>query len=221
VIARRRRIALPQHNQERWFVSYADFVTLLFGFFVVMFACAETGRLKVVAQSARAAMSMIPHPAPSPVPKPAELQPTMDYLRVQLRDEIESGQMRLRLEPRGLVVTLSEASFFPSGGDELEARLFPSILKVADAVRGMPNPIRLEGHTDSQPVHQRRFRDNWELSAARALAMLQLLNGTDGIARERLAIAGYADTAPVAGNETEEGRSRNRRVDIVILSNPA
>jgi chemotaxis protein MotB len=224
--ARRRRITLPPHSQDRWFVSYADFVTLLFGFFVVMFACAETGRVKVLSQSVRTVMSSpiprpVPNAIPDPVPKVAELQPTMDFLRVQLRSEIESGQMRLKLEPRGLVVTLSEAAFFPSGGDQVEPGLIPSIRKVADAVRDMPNPIRLEGHTDSQPIHQKRFRDNWELSAARALAMLQLLNGTDGIARERLAIAGYADTAPVAENETEEGRSRNRRVDIVILSNAA
>lgn len=210
---------MPRHNHERWFVSYADFVTLLFAFFVVMFACAETGRLKVVSQSVKAVLST---PVPRPVaPKVAELQPAMDFLSVQLRSEIESGQMRLRLEPRGLVVTLSEAAFFPSGADDVETSLIPSIGKVADAVRGMTNPIRLEGHTDSQPIHQKRFRDNWELSAARALAMLQLLNGTDGIARERLAIAGYADTSPVAGNETEEGRSRNRRVDIVILAKPA
>ena len=99
-----------------------------------------------------------------------------------------------------------------------EVRIKSSFVYLANAVRDLPNPIRLEGHTDSQPIHDKRFRDNWELSAARALAMLQLLNGPERIARERLAIAGYDDTAPITTNETEEGRSRNRRVDIVILS---
>lgn len=212
---RRRRIAMPRPSHERWFVSYADFVTLLFAFFVVLFACAQTDKMKILSRSLQATLD---RPLPRPIPKTPELQPAMDFLSRQLRTEIEAGQMRVRLEQRGLVVSLSQAAFFPSGGDQLEPRLCTSIRKVADAVRDLPNPIRLEGHTDSQAIHDKRFRDNWELSAARALAMLQLLNGSERIARERLAIAGYADTAPITTNETEEGRSRNRRVDIVILS---
>jgi chemotaxis protein MotB len=213
--SRRKRIAIPRQSHERWFVSYADFVTLLFAFFVVLFAWAQTDKMKILSRSLQATLD---RPLPRPIPKTPELQLAMDFLSRQLRTEIEAGQMRVRLEQRGLVVSLSQAAFFPSGGDQLEPRLYPSIRKVADAVRDLPNPIRLEGHTDSQPIHDKRFRDNWELSAARALAMLQLLNGSERIARERLAIAGYADTAPITTNETEEGRSRNRRVDIVILS---
>lgn len=208
------RGALQAHGRERWFVSYADFVTLLFGFFVVLFACARTERVHLLSQSVERALHK---PPPSSPPKPSELQPALDSLNLRLRAEIAAGQMEVRLEPRGLVVTLSAGAFFPSGGDRLEPSLYPSILKVADAVRALPNPIRLEGHTDSQPIHIRRFHDNWELSAARALAMLQLLNNEDGIARERLAIAGYADTVPSTTNGTEQGRARNRRVEIVIL----
>ena len=84
----------------------------------------------------------------------------------------------------------------------------------------MPNPIRLEGHTDSQPIHTARFRNNWELSAARGVAMLELLNSKFGIPHDRLAVVGYADTVPKVSNDTEEGRARNRRVDIVILNQP-
>jgi chemotaxis protein MotB len=89
---------------------------------------------------------------------------------------------------------------------------------VALAVAKLPNPVRLEGHTDSVPIHNSRFRSNWELSAARSIAMLELLTGRFGIPRERMAVAGYAETAPVESNETETGRARNRRVDIVILN---
>ncbi len=191
-------------------VSYADFVTLLFAFFVVLFACAETDKIKILARPVHAA-------ALQPLPKP-ELAPTLELLRVQLRQEMASGQIRMHLEPRGLVLALSQAAFFPSGGDRLDPALLPGIRKIAAAVRDLPNSIRLEGHTDSEPLSHRRLRDNWELSAVRALAMLQALNSDEQIARERLAIAGYADTAPVTSNDTEEGRSRNRRVDIVILS---
>ncbi len=89
---------------------------------------------------------------------------------------------------------------------------------MAAAIAKMPNPVRLEGHTDSTPINTPRFHSNWELSSARSIAILELLTGKFGVPRNRLSIAGYADTAPVASNDTEEGRARNRRADIVILN---
>jgi chemotaxis protein MotB len=86
------------------------------------------------------------------------------------------------------------------------------------AIRNLPNPIRLEGHTDSIPIRNTRFHSNWELSAARSIAILELLSARGGVERSRMSIGGYADVAPVESNETPEGRARNRRVDIVILN---
>jgi chemotaxis protein MotB len=82
----------------------------------------------------------------------------------------------------------------------------------------MTNPLRLEGHTDSIPIHTPRFRSNWELSAARSIAMMELLNQKFGVRVARMSIAGYGENAPVDTNETAEGRSHNRRVDLVVLS---
>jgi chemotaxis protein MotB len=113
---------------------------------------------------------------------------------------------------------LQQATFFPSGEDTIDPATYPSLEKVATAIRKLPNPVRLEGHTDAVPIHTARFRSNWELSASRAIAVLELLSGRFGVPRERTAIAGYAETAPVAPNDTEGGRARNRRVDIVILN---
>jgi chemotaxis protein MotB len=76
----------------------------------------------------------------------------------------------------------------------------------------------MEGHTDSIPIHTARFHSNWELSAARSIGMMELLSQRFGIPRQRMAIAGYADTAPLESNDTPEGRAHNRRVDIVILN---
>jgi len=92
------------------------------------------------------------------------------------------------------------------------------VATIAHLFRDSPNPIRLEGHTDSRPIHTDRFHNNWELSAARGIAMLDLLTTRFGIPHERLAVVGYADTVPVASDDTEEGRSKNRRVDLVILN---
>jgi chemotaxis protein MotB len=89
---------------------------------------------------------------------------------------------------------------------------------VAAAMKKIPNPVRLEGHSDSMPIRTPRFGSNWELSAARGIALMEILSDRFGVPQERLSIAGYADTAPIASNDTAEGRARNRRVDIVLLN---
>jgi chemotaxis protein MotB len=116
------------------------------------------------------------------------------------------------------VVSLREAAFFPSAGDTVEPASYASIQKVAAVLADLPNPVRLEGHTDSIPIHTTRFRNNWELSAARSIAMLDVLSARYHVSAERFSVAGYADTAPVDSNDTLEGRAHNRRVDIVVLN---
>jgi chemotaxis protein MotB len=170
---------------------------------------------------AKKAEKEAPPPKPEPPPAVAELLPSLQYLTHELQDEIKTGKIEMRLEPRGLVISLREAAFFPSGGDGIVPGSLGSIQKVSGVLQGLPNPVRLEGHTDSVPIHTPRFRNNWELSAARSIAMLDVLSGKFHVAAERFSVAGYADTAPVASNETEEGRARNRRVDIVILNRMA
>jgi chemotaxis protein MotB len=147
-----------------------------------------------------------------------DLMPSMRYLNQALAQEITDGKVEVRLESRGLVVSLRQSAFFPSGGDEIAPASFGSLAKIAKTIRDLPNPIRLEGHTDSIPIHNQHFRSNWELSAARSIAMLELFCTQYGLPRSRFAIAGYAETSPVDSNETPEGRGHNRRVDLVILN---
>jgi chemotaxis protein MotB len=94
----------------------------------------------------------------------------------------------------------------------------PIIQKIARAIKTVPNPIRLEGHTDSVPIHNSRFHSNWELSTARSIALLEILRDQCSVQPEKLSVAGFAENAPVDTNETAEGRSHNRRVDLVVLS---
>jgi len=245
-------------NHERWLVSYADFITLLFAFFVVMFASSQTDKAKAkqVSESVKEALENggVPsvvrevlggtvdekgkgnaqmrgpggarqgekgekEPAKPETPPPtAELLPSMQYLTRELAEEIKTGKIQMRLDARGLVISLREAAFFASGDDTINAASVPSIGKMAVVLRSLPNPVRLEGHTDSVPIHTERFRNNWELSASRSIAMLELLTTRFEIPAGRFAVAGYADTIPLASNDTEEGRAHNRRVDIVILN---
>jgi chemotaxis protein MotB len=116
------------------------------------------------------------------------------------------------------VVTLPQATYFPSGQDTIDPKTYPIIAKLATAVQKLPNQVRLEGHTDSIPIHNAKFRSNWDLSAARSIAMLDLLATRYRVPRERLAIAGYADNVPTRSNQTVEGRAQNRRVDLVIVN---
>jgi chemotaxis protein MotB len=116
------------------------------------------------------------------------------------------------------VISLREGAFFPSGGNDIAPSSLETIGHIAATVRALPNGVRLEGHTDSIPIHNAHFRSNWELSAARAIAMMELLATRYDIPRQRFGIAGYAENLPVDTNETAEGRAHNRRVDLVILN---
>lgn len=199
-------------------ISYADFVTLLFAFFVVMFASSEanTDKTQRVSEAVKEALAGgIGLRAHSRAEN--DLASSMKILQSQLAPEIRAGTVKMSLDQRGLVITLSDAGFFEPGNDSIEPGSYAALQKLADAVRKLPNPVRLEGHTDAVPIHNTRFRSNWDLSTARALAVLAVLEDAD-ISRTRLSAAGYADTVPVDSNETESGKAHNRRVDLVILS---
>lgn len=248
----RKKAENPHENHERWLVSYADFITLLFAFFVVMFASSQTDKAKAqqMSEAVREAFenghfsskvavllggtiddrgkgnAQMRGPGgaqriPDTKLHMAELAPSLAILNQQLEKEIREGKILVSLEPRGLVVSLKEAAFFPSGEDEVMAGAHRSLASIASVVRALPNPVRLEGHTDSVPIHTSRFHSNWELSSARAIAILELFSADYGIPENRMAITGYADTYPVAENGTEEGRAKNRRVDILIMSERA
>jgi chemotaxis protein MotB len=238
-------------NNERWLVSYADFITLLFAFFVVMFASSQSDKAKAqkVAEAITEAFEGKKPAAtvaavlggtiddkgqgnammqgPGGVYKPseekkdqklAELLPSLKVLSEELKNEIEAGRIQISMEQRGLVVSFQQAALFPSGEDVIAADAYPGLEKVAAAIRKISNPVRLEGHTDSRPINTARFHSNWDLSAARSIALLELFGSRFGLPRNRMSIAGYAETAPASSNDTEEGRARNRRVDIVILN---
>ena len=250
-MARKKRES--HENHERWLVSYADFITLLFAFFVVMFASSQTDKTKTQAvsdsvqkalkgESFNSVVTAILGGAvdakgqgsaqmkgPGGVKKElktvdvkrdgqiAELLPSLQVLSKELGPEIKSGKLQINMGARGLVISFTQAALFPSGEDEIAKDFYPGIQKIANAIKQVPNPVRLEGHTDSVPIHNSHFKSNWDLSAARSVALLEVFVAS-GMPPERLSIAGYADTAPVDNNDTEEGRQRNRRVDMVVLN---
>lgn len=245
-----RRKKKGHENHERWLVSYADLLTLLFAFFVVMFASTQTdhSRAKQISQAVDKALqtsslppriaailggtvddkghgnAQLKGPAFKPE-KPSDVTPlqldlmsSIQKLRDTLSTEMKQGKVQVHLEQRGAVISLNTQVVFPSGGDTVDPSVLPLIAKVAVTLKQLPNPIRLEGHTDSLPINNERFQSNWELSAARSIAMLRILNERYGINQNRMAVVGYADTSAIGDNQTEEGRTKNRRVDLVLLN---
>lgn len=250
----RRKSQQAHENHERWLVSYADFITLLFAFFVVMFASSQTdkGKAQRVSDSIKRALEddqftsrvagilggaiglkqqgnvqmkgpggetkRTPDPPPPVSPPPLDLAQSLEVLEARLKKEIDTGILQVHMEARGLVISLPEAAFFAPGDSTINRTSYETLQKVAKVMESLPNKVRLEGHTDSIPINNSRFRSNWELSSARGLAMLELLHNDYGISTHRLSVGGYADTVPIDSNDSAQGRARNRRVDIVILN---
>jgi chemotaxis protein MotB len=230
-MSRRRHRAHPNH--ERWLVSYADFITLLFAFFVVLYSSSRADQKKQqqVAQAINSAFQALGlFPGVGARPLPAASQPAMPEppsaedltaLKKQMEQVLGSlvGEhtVAIHLDREGLVISLREAGFFESGSARPKAEALPLLARIGAALNSTPYLIRIEGHTDNVPIHTAEFDSNWELSAARATHLARLFIGSPGIRPERLSASGYGEYHPAASNDTAEGRAENRRVDIIVL----
>ncbi len=233
----------PEHvNHERWLVSYADFITLLFAFFVVLFASGQADKKKQtrmslamqtafqhngifdphsktppISDDAGAAQNATPAPIALPLPSQDEQARTIeDVIQQEIaRRQSSAFSVTVRPTPEGLVVSLREAGFFASGSAELRPEALETLRAVASALPHQP--MRVEGHTDNVPIHTAQFATNWELSTARAATITRLLLAEHAADAGRISAAGYAEFRPTAPNDTETERAQNRRVDIVLL----
>lgn len=240
-------------NHERWLVSYADFITLLFAFFVVMYAISsvDARKFKDMATSVRWAFSFhgkggsdrIPiWPGPSQkslnVMGPVISDPSSDNAdteelqmiqtqisgalrqkNLNLEEEQKGGDfIKMNVESRGLVISMAAKYLFSPGQAEVQADVLPLVHKVGRILRATSRLVRVEGHTDSAPIHTAFYPSNWELSTARAVRLVRFFIEEQQFPPGRLSAAGYAEFKPVASNTTEEGRAANRRIDIVVLS---
>ena len=253
----RRRKEVEEHenheNHERWLVSYADFVTLLFAFFVVMYSLSSIneGKYRVLSESivqafrsvsvttAGEEMLIEPVAAPRPqiVSKPTVVQrPQVDPAIQQAREETikrvrdmadeirralqplaDGGQVSVTEGATGIKVEINAEVLFSPGEAALGDPAVGVLEAVAQVLAGADFPVIVEGHTDDVPINTYRFPSNWELSASRASSVVRLFVDT-GVDPARLTAAGYGQERPVAGNDSEDGRSRNRRVTLLIES---
>ena len=249
----------PEHvNHERWLVSYADFITLLFAFFVVLFASGQSSDKKKQSQLAQAIeaafnsngifdahaktppISTDPSSSSAATPMPlalpvhtADLGGPIEQTKAEravqskiqevIKKEVAQkltvdGAISVHIASEGVVISLREGGFFPSGSAEVRPEAIAVLNTIAAAIP--PQAIRVEGHTDNVPIHTAQFATNWELSTARAASITRQLIAQHAAAPQDISAAGYAEFRPAADNSTEEGRAKNRRVDIVLLNPP-
>ncbi len=231
-------------SHERWLVSYADFITLMFAFFVVMFSSARMDKDKMsqlteaiqsgfqeLGASAPAKAGLAPGSHADAMARTAIARPAQadanhkpeDFAAIQkeleklLSPEIKRREVALRMEPDGLIISLREIGFFGSGSAQIKPQAIGAVHRVAGFLQSRDCSLRIEGHTDNIPIHTASFASNWELSTARATGLVKLLIEGEGFAPERLSAAGYGEFHPVAENSSAEGQQLNRRVDIVVV----
>lgn len=244
----RRKRPEDHENHERWMVSYADFITLLFAFFVVMYAISSVndGKYRVLSNALVNAfqnitgqpggqITILTQGAPPLQAKPAgkpDKAPTAEEKLVQrskmknvakdilevLAPLVKQGKVKLLETSRGVTIEINDSILFAPGQARLEPASISAMQAVAKVLAHTDFPITIEGHTDNIPINTPTFPSNWELSAFRATTVLRLFNDS-GVGAERMTAIGYGDTRPVMTNQTIEGRANNRRVSILIDSN--
>jgi chemotaxis protein MotB len=235
----RRRFDDEPENHERWLISYADFITLLFAFFVVMYAISAVniGKYKIFSDAlgdafgGKGAAQPVNTEVPNlPVPNPA-LKRRVELLRKEkeqmtklaqdllstMAPLVKEGKVRVTQNSRGVSVEINASVLFDPGDARLMPESVEALRAVANLLKADSHDVQVEGHTDIQPIGNTRFPSNWELSSVRASSVVRLFIDA-GVAPRRLTAVGYSSNVPVADNDTAQGRARNRRVAVTILS---
>lgn len=238
----RKKKAEKEPNHERWLLTYSDLITLLMIFFVIMFASSsiDKQKFKTLAESMNQAMGGGQHiigdqasntmtdgnsvtdtqtqtgqTEPTETEKLTSLKQQLDKY---LQDNNMSNSTSVDVSERGLVVTLNNSLFFDPGKADLKPENEARLIEIGKILNQMNNYIRVEGHTDNVPISNSVFHSNWQLSAARASTVVELLISRAGMTPQKLSTVGYGEYRPIADNNTAEGRQNNRRVDLVVMS---
>ena len=235
----RRRKRDEHDNHERWLISYADFVTLLFAFFVVMYSISSVneGKYKTFSdslnvafdQSGKATLLKSPTAESRQVDKKtqdmierqrkiqAQMKAVDESLREVMAPLITQGLVGVHQTKRGVVVDISASTLFREGEEKLQSGAEETLQQVALVLSRENQSIEVEGHTDDVPIKTAQFPSNWELSAGRASSVVRMLIAY-GLPEKRMAAVGLAANQPVVANDTPENRAKNRRVSITVLS---
>lgn len=219
-------------NMERWLISYADFITLLFILFIILYSFSQIDLKKYekVANSLRSEFSgggnaIMDYSGTLPQEQGSTNTQPGDQALLTLAQEIStyseekgiSANIDMHSNERGLYITISGTVLYDDAMATLTPQAKDFINTIFDHVKSLPNHIRIEGHTDNRPIRSTDFPSNWELSAARSINLVRYLIEDYGLDPQRLSSSAYGEYRPIAPNDTPENQSKNRRVEIIIL----
>lgn len=220
-------------NHERWLLSYADFITLLMIFFIIMYAMSTLDQKKYEKLTTALNQAMGDGTAIADtgsnmggeigngLSEDAKLKKVKENLDKYLKENNLSASVSTTIERRGLVLSFKDSLFFDSGKAEIRPEQIDKLITISKIINQSiisDSYIRIEGHTDSVPMHNAIFKSNWDLSVMRASNVAQILIDKAGVNPERLSATGYGEYRPKVDNTTAEGKSTNRRVDIIIMN---
>ena len=228
---KRKKSEEDKENLERWLLTYADLITLLLAFFVMLYVFSKqdtrkydamtmqlkaifSGGAGVVVEGGRTGSQTIEatNEGPSDIQIRRELEK-------QIKAEVQEKNISVITDERGIVIRIMDKAFYDTGKADLKDRARETLDKIAPVIKTLPNEIRIEGHTDNVPINTYEFRSNWELSVRRATEVVRYLIENGGLAAQRISAAGYAEYRPVADNDSEANRALNRRIEIIVVKN--
>lgn len=221
-------------NAERWLLTYADLITLLLGLFVILYAGSQvdakkyqeiaagfnlffTGGAGIMGGNIGALNAPVMPPKNPPSIPPPRSEDLQSELENSLSQALGSGYASLSSSDGGVTVHVTDKLLFNPGQAEIRPEALPTLQQLASTLEGIPNDIRVEGHTDNTPISTGAYPSNWHLAVARALNVGYFLMSNSAVNPARFSVVGYGEFKPLGSNDTEEGRAVNRRVDVVIV----
>lgn len=230
---RRKKREEEHENLERWLITYADLITLLLAFFIMMYVFSKqdaqkydevVGHLKTIFTGGSGVHGQGKEGG-LPFELPMKIAGARNEVQDKLENEIKSMKgdesvkkdVSVFSDERGVVVRILDKACFEEGKADLQERSKSALSRIAAVIKETKNQIRIEGHTDNVPISNYEFKSNWELSARRATEVVKYFVERFAFPPNRISAAGYAEYRPVTSNDTAEHRALNRRIEIIIL----
>lgn len=228
---KRRKNEEEHENLERWLITYADLITLLLAFFIMMytFSKQDAQKYQEVSERLRAIFTggtsvLKTGTGGTNVLNPLQKSESTGEIKRQLENEIkamtdmkDAHKITVFKDERGIVIRIMDRAFFDEGRAELKQTAKSALRKIGPIIKNSGSQVRIEGHTDNVPINTAEFRSNWELSTRRATEVVRHLIETYDFPPEQISASGYAEHRPIAANDGADNRALNRRIEIILL----
>ncbi|MBO0523649.1 chemotaxis protein MotB [Clostridium botulinum] len=227
-----------EHVDETWLIPYSDMLTLLLALFIVMFAMSKVDTEKLAKASqefniifkagsnvvqtgggggasvGKAGVSIVPSDS---VTEDIKIKEIKSKLEKEIKKSGYSDKVKVGVDADGLEIDIQDVVLFNSGDAEVLKQSSALLTQISKMLKGLDNSIKVTGHTDNQPISNSKFRSNWDLSAIRAINVMNFLSDVGRIPANKLSIQAYGEYMPKFDNSTKDGRAKNRRVEIAIV----